>query len=927
MPRLQWVCQIDAPTIVENHPKVGGPASLFTFCDMPAQSAYGLSPRNVFDEGFEFSDVDARFSDIIRNPIASVSELSFSISALEQFYATLCEVNETDETFFIGWRVRLWASDGIVAGLAYNGSAWTDLNGTPITFTPSIAYPKTDTYFKVFDGVISDIKSGLSSTRFTAEADDVLRGKTIGDLIVGRENKIAPVVFGDMTDEDAFIPAVFPESITEDSGVICTSGADIDSIWLYSQSADRKWGLGGTLIQSGGVLTGIDSGESGNLSGNIGTTGGGDSSMDAIRNARVLGGDPFYVHFPSTGEVLSECAIKDSSKSLAYDLGGASPSPLGQGYLNPAFNAKSVEVSRGVFGTPISTLNAGAGWVGQDPPKSAFFTLIGEILPKSVAVYADYDALGAPMYEARWTSSMSQLSPAPTSGLVRYRAYIPATETEAGQKHPTGSGISGDWRAWLNAQAGGLIHSNPLVFSPIPNSNWLTLNDCSASLMSSRLAIKWDDIGFDGIVSQFSVLCGSKCFRAPYSQLATSSSGEAVLPNASYLGAGGFYELVFGAYTTEPTTQAVTAWEQSKVAGIWVDFDNTYQMVSQSIIGLTHSQRINLIRNQSTANRTVTFYPSNKKLSDVSKTSIVVRGVGQKVPYPDSYNGNGWTQQKTFTLQDQFELHYLKILFKARVEAKEGQIFSKAVANIGGGNMSECLSILDLPAINQPSGDFANGFLDGSPRNTRDVLERLTFERTGYACIAQKGLVRFIQSDFASSPAKTFNADSCLLSGDNLPEIEWGMTPRRDLVTKVIIRYRLDSARGKYSRSIVLSASGADASHAVVSGSDVSEAVAGLALTASKIGVGRTEQVDCDFIRDDLSAVRLAVWLANQLSQARYSVELGTHLDEINGLDLGSVVKIDLPTQPQRIRSASFLITGINISSSAVVKLSLMEIL
>ena len=926
MPRLQWVCQIDAPTIVENHPKVGGPASVFTFCDMPAQSAYGLSPRNVFDEGFEFSDVDARFSDIIRNPIASVSELSFSISALEQFYATLCEVNETDETFFIGWRVRLWASDGIVAGLAYSGSNWTDLNGTPITFTPSITYPKIDTYFKVFDGVISDIKSGLSSTRFTAEADDILRGKTIGDLVVGRENKIAPVVFGDMTDEDAFIPAVFPENITEDAGVICTSGADIDSIWLYSQSADKKWGLSGTLIQSGGVLTGIDSGESGNLSGNIGTTGGGDASMDSLRNARVLGGDPFYAVFPSTGEVISECAIKDYSKSLAYDLSGSAPFPLAQGYLNPAFNAKSVEVSRGVFGTPNSTLNAGAGWVGQDPPRSAFFTLIGDIRPKSIAVYADYEALGAPMYLARWGCSCNELQPDPISGQITYRAFVPATETEAEQKHPTGCGISGDWRTWLNAQSIGVIHPDPLVFSPIPHSEWLTLDNASVSMMSSRLAIKWDDIGFDGIVSQFSVMCGSKCFRAPYSSLSGLGTGDAVLQPASYAPATGFYELQFGAYTTEPTTQSVTFWEQSKVAGIWVDFDNDYRLISQSIIGLTHSQRIDLIRNQSTANRTVTFAPQNKKLSDVSKTSFVVRGVGQKVPYPDVYNDQAWSG-KTFTLQDQFELHYLKILFKARVEAKEGQIFSKAVANAGGANMSECLSILDLPAINQPSGDFANGFLDGSPRSARDVLERLVLERTGYACIAEKGRVRFIQSDLITGPTRIFSADNCILSGDNLPEIEWGMTPRRELVTKVIVRYRLDSARGKYSRSIVLSPSGAEASHAVVSGSDAADAVAGLLITQNKIGVGRTEQIDCDFIRDDLSAVRLAVWLANQLSQPRYFVELGTHLNEINGLDLGSVVKIDLPTQPQRIRASSFLITGINISSSAVVKLNLMEIL
>jgi hypothetical protein len=920
--RLIWVCQVDAPSTVSNHPSIGGPATLFTFATSSGSTHYGNSPRNVFDNGFEFADIDKGFDDIFRNPLAKISELQFSISALNSWYATLCEANATDETFFLGWRVRLWAQDGVIPGLAFNGTNWTDLDANVITFTPSNPYPLTDTYLKLFDGVISDIKGGFNLTEFTAEEDNILRGKVSGSIVTGRENKIAPIVIGNMNDSDSFIPAVFPNSITTDSGLVCTSGATILGINLYSSSAERSWPIGGTLVQSGGVLTGIDTGASGSLLSNIGGAGGGDSSMDSARNASIDGGSPFYALFPANGEVISECAKKDSNRSLAYDLSGSAPQPSAQGFLNAAFSSKPVEVSRGALGTSVFVQNAGTNWVGQDPPKSAFFTLTGSLYPKEIAIVEAYDALGWPMYTHQ--SSKGALlvpdPPAPTT----FKAFEPATETTAEFSYPLGCGISGDWIKWRDAQTTNNYHSSPLIFSPIPHADWVNPSvKISNSLFSSRLKITWEEIGFNGLISKFSVMCGTRGRYCPYSVVGINQAdGRVIGESMSYQDATNFYRMLFGKYTSGTDASYVFPWAE----GVFVDFDGDYRKISTDLQTLTHAQRLDSVRNQVSSIRTTTYNPLNKKTSDITKTSLVVRGVGAKHAYPDGYElDNFWGSQNTFTLQTQIELHFVRMLFNARVEVKEDQVFSRSAPHASGATMANVLSVFGLSGTGLPTDNFASGIVVGSPQNTSDLLRTITRERTSFCAIALRNSIQF--KDLGSATiAKTFNSTSVLLGGDNLPACTWSISGRRDLVTSVIVRYRYDHARGKYSRSVVLDANGARSSHANVTGSDCADAVLGLIKTANKIGQGATEQIDCQFLRDDLSAVRLAVWTANQLSQPRYSVTLTTHLNEIIGLEIGSIVKVDLPSIPTRLKSAKYIVTGLNLSQSVQARITLTEV-
>lgn len=929
---ITWICQVDANSIVANHPSIGGQTTKFIFSNRSKSTAYGISNQNVFDVDFEFDDVDLSIEDIILNPLAKASELRFSISALSAWYTELCESNFSNDSLFVNYRVRLWATDCLVTGLIANlasPTGWVDFDGNNIIFNPTQPYAKTDSTYLIFDGIIGDISSGLSKTVFTAEADNLLRGKTLGNLVVGRENKIAPILIGDMTDDNAFIPAVFPNETNTPSALICTDGVDVDGVYLYSSSAERYWQAQGSPVQSNGVLYGMDTGASGTLSASIGGIGGGDSSQDSARGQAIDDGQPFFYAFGSAGtsgfEVSSECGKKDSNKSRVYDLNGVGLAPpYSQGQLDAVFNPRSIEVVRGIYDTTASTRNAGTPWISYVTPRSAFFTIAGELKPLSIALQDGYDIPEFPesqkaFYSVTASADGGFMSP-PLSETYTYKGYDSATQT----KKAAPVSASGNWRLFLDRQTVG-FHSNPLILSVQSHSDWNNnaVKTC-ASMFATKMSITWEAVGFNGIVSSCSITSYIRNLQIAFPTLALSN-GHSNLSALTYGNAGSFYALMMGAGYggSVPSPSPIRM-----VQGIWAVFkDNNVITLSQDQDLLDYNQRI-------TQSHTLTDVVkssrvnANLTVADLSNTFLVGRGVGWRYPYPNSGNGdNNLSSGRTFTQQSYYELHYIRQFFKARVEAKEGQIFSRGKTHPGGATLSQAISILGLPSVVDPmlGGAYASGVVTDSPKPLVEVLRSLFVERGNAFAIANRNQLKvgYLGSGVV---AKIFSASNILLTGDNLPDIDWSTSSKRELVTKVQLRYRRDHARSTYARSVVLSHSGASASHANLSGIAVTNAIAGLFATYNKIGEGKTITYDCDFIRDDDRAVELAAFLASQLSQPRYSVTLKTHLKEVVNLAFGAKVKIELQSLPTRLASADFVVTGLNFNSSTEVSVTLQEV-
>ena len=929
---ITWICQVDANSIITNHPSISGGTTKFIFSNRSKSSAYGVSNQNVFDVDFEFDDVDLSIDDIILNPLAKASELRFSISALGAWYTELCEINGADDSLFVNYRVRLWATDCLVPGLVANlasPTGWVDFDGNNIIFTPTQAYTKTDSTYLLFDGVIGDISSGLNRTIFNAEADNILRGKTIGNLVLGRENKIAPILIGDMTDDNAFIPAVFPNDTNTPSALICADGVNVDGLYLYSSSAERYWKAEGNPVQANGVLYGMDTGASGTLTASIGGTGGGDSSQDVARGQAIEDGQPFFYAFGSAGstgfEVSSECGKKDANKSRVYDLNGTGLAlPYSQGQLDATYAAKAIEVSRGVYDTTASVRNAGASWISYVTPRSAFFTIAGELKPLSIALQNGYDIQEFPETQRAFYSVVANasgpfMSP-PLSATYSYIGYNPTTQTA----QPAPVSVSGDWRNFLARTTIG-FHSNPLILSVQSHPDWnnTAIKTC-ASMFATKMSITWEAVGFNGVVSSCSILSYTRALQVAF-PVAGLSAGAASLSELSYGNAPSFYALQmsagYGGTTFPPSANRM-------VQGIWAVYkDNTIVTLTQDQDALTEAERITQSHTL-TDKITSARVPANLEVSDLANTFLVGRGVGWRYPYPDSGTGdNNLSLGRTFSQQTYYELHYLRQFFKARVEAKEGQIFSRGKTHTGGATLSQAITLLGVANSVDASfsGAFASGILIDSPKPLVEVLRSIVVERTNGFAIADRNLFK-VGLLGSGAVAKTFDASNILLAGDNLPDIDWSTTPKRELVTKVQVRYRRDHSRSTYARSIVLAPSGATASHANVSTPSVSSVISGLFLTYNKIGEGKTLTYDCDFIRDDDSAVRLATYLGAQLSQPRYSVTLKTHLKEVVNLAFGAKVKIELQSLPTRLASADFVVTGLNFNSSTEVSVTLQEV-
>jgi hypothetical protein len=932
---VTWICQIDCNSTIANHPSIGGPATNFIFSNRSKTSYYGVSNQNVFDVDFTFDDIDLTIDDPILNPLAKMSELRFKISGLGSWYSQLVNANSTDDTLFANYRVRLWATDCLVPGLVRNlasPTGWVNMDGVNTLFTATQPYTKDDSTYLLFDGIISDIQNGFQSTSFIAESDNLLRGKSIGDLVVGRDNKIAPFVIGDMTDSDAYIPAVFPDNPNSTTFLVCADGLNVDSLWLYSSQTERFWQPLGGLIQSSGVLYGMDSGFSGTLSGSIGGTGGGDSSQDSARASAIDGGDPFYYVFGTGGtpsfEVVSEASKKDAEKSRVIELSGTNAEPYFQGHINATRTLKTIEVSRGLQNTTASVKNAGSPWVGYIAPKSAYFTIAGTLKPLSIAFQEGYDL---EVFKDINGVDLSKAYGVVANSTFPLDASNPPTPTQYifdAKNNTTGQvlvnapcSVSGNWVNFTKNELP-QINSDFLTISCIAHTDWIsgTQRTC-ASFFSTKIAVTWEEVGFNGVVSQSALQAFTRGVQIAYDSAPSISTGRLNCPQANYEPSSLGADLIFGDYAGED-------YSDFKMQGIWAVWnDGQFNRLSVDLATLTHSQRLTQSYTPTTRNVTIAN-PNPLKTSDLGQVYLVARGVGYRYAYPDSpYPNINFLDGRTFTQQTLYELHFLRQYFRARVEVKEGQIFSKAKTHAGGATLAQAMSVLGVPAsITGVSGAFVSGVLTDSPKDLAEVVRSILFEQTRCLAVADRNSVK-VKLWASGAVVKTFSASNILLSGDNLPDIDWATTQRRDLVTSVIVRYAKNQAKNTLTKSVKLDYSGASATSADVSGSGVADAVAGLFSTYNKVGVGKTLTIDCDWIRTDAKAVDLAVWIADQTSQPRYSVKLKTHLKEAIGLTLGDLCKIDLINIPARLLSSNFAITSINFSESTEVSITLTEVI
>lgn len=197
------------------------PAQTATFriCTLANDSFYGTAPDSVYvvDWGLKVSNVSNGFSGLISdNPLAKISNASFSIDNLELFYHRLSEANGDDLNTFYGAEVEIYACNGLVPGMFWDGANWTNENGVvyPTQLpNPGVNYPTNDQAFKLFTGTINKIDFSTKETKFSAlSVADKINTKfgTLSQTNSDPKSRgdIIPIVFGNWGQSGDLAPLI-----------------------------------------------------------------------------------------------------------------------------------------------------------------------------------------------------------------------------------------------------------------------------------------------------------------------------------------------------------------------------------------------------------------------------------------------------------------------------------------------------------------------------------------------------------------------------------------------------------------------------------------------------------------------------------------------------------------------------------------------
>lgn len=219
----------------------GDEVTEFILSTQQADLGYGSADRKILNKNLTIGDIRYQVSNA---GLQQVQNTTISFSNVGQFYHFMREINGDD--FWNTLQIDIFWASGRVPSLVYDGANWLEDGETIVAFTPSEPYPLTDSIKKEFSGSLSSASMSKDKVVFSLVSESKQKAYLIGSIqsFNGADSSrslISPIVLGDLTDENAYVPLILKNGINTKSTAICS---DIDleespTIFIYDDENEK----------------------------------------------------------------------------------------------------------------------------------------------------------------------------------------------------------------------------------------------------------------------------------------------------------------------------------------------------------------------------------------------------------------------------------------------------------------------------------------------------------------------------------------------------------------------------------------------------------------------------------------------------------------------------------------------------------------
>jgi len=194
----------------------------FIFSTQQADLGYGSSNRKILNKDLSIGDIRYQLNS---SGLQQVQNTNISFSNVGQFYHAMREINGDD--FWYSLEITVYWSTGRVPSLVYDGSDWLEDGENVVAFSPSVAYPLTDSIKVEFEGSLSSASISKDKITLNLVSKSKQTSYEIGTIesFNGADSSrslINPIVLGDLTDENAFVPLILKNAVSSKSVGICS---------------------------------------------------------------------------------------------------------------------------------------------------------------------------------------------------------------------------------------------------------------------------------------------------------------------------------------------------------------------------------------------------------------------------------------------------------------------------------------------------------------------------------------------------------------------------------------------------------------------------------------------------------------------------------------------------------------------------------
>ena len=195
----------------------------FILCTQQPDLAYGSSDRKILNKNLTIGDIRYQIN---RTGVQQVQNTTITFSNVGQFYHSMRELNGDD--FWNTLNISIYWADGRVPTLMFDGADWLEDGETIVSFTPIIPYPLTTDYIKKeFEGSLASATESKEKVSLSLVSKSKQDAYLIGSIqsFNGSDSSrslISPILLGDLTDDNAFVPMLLVNPIATKSTAICS---------------------------------------------------------------------------------------------------------------------------------------------------------------------------------------------------------------------------------------------------------------------------------------------------------------------------------------------------------------------------------------------------------------------------------------------------------------------------------------------------------------------------------------------------------------------------------------------------------------------------------------------------------------------------------------------------------------------------------